>query len=180
MDRQHATLTTLWTFHFLAAWWLSIRHFPCIHPWTFTSPTIGALASGQNPDFIPHQNGMIRHLLLRLQPFSCPHIQLFALHLSNLYSEAVAILQILDCCCLCRLLTARCSHFFPHRKDIWKYSAQIWSIDEHTTKFIRFQTKEPNRTVLPLQRFNYAIDLQNANWAVSSAVIDSFLKWADI
>ena len=69
------------------------RHqtFPCIHSRTFTGPTTGTLASGQNPDFIRHRNPTISHPLLHLQLLSCPYGQLFSSRLFSLHSDAVVI-----------------------------------------------------------------------------------------
>ena len=69
------------------------RHqtFPCIHSRTFTGPTTGTLASGQNPDFIRHRNAMISHPLLHLELLSCPHGQLFSSRLFSLHTDAVVI-----------------------------------------------------------------------------------------
>ena len=66
--------------------------FPWIHSRTFTGPTTGKLASGQNPDFIRHRNAMIAHPLLHLQLLSCPYSQLFSSRLFSPHSDAVAIL----------------------------------------------------------------------------------------
>ena len=63
--------------------------FPCIHSRTFTVPTTGTLASGQNPDFILHRNPTISHLLLHLQLLSCPYGQLFSLRPFSLHTDAV-------------------------------------------------------------------------------------------
>ena len=94
--------------------------FPCIHSRTFTGPTTGTLASGQNPDFIRHRNATISHPLLHLQLLSCPYGQLFSRVCSASILIQLCFLQILNCRCHCRLLTARCSHFFPHWKNIPK------------------------------------------------------------
>ena len=69
------------------------RHqtFSCIHSRTFTGPTTGTLASGQNPDFIHHRNAMISHPLLHLQLLSCPYGQLFSLRLFSLHTDAVVV-----------------------------------------------------------------------------------------
>ena len=67
------------------------QNFPRIHSRTFTGPTTGTLASGQNPDFIRHRNAMISHPLLHLQFNSCPYGQLFSSRLFSLHSDAVVI-----------------------------------------------------------------------------------------
>ena len=94
--------------------------FPCIHSRTFTGPTAGTLASGQNPDFIRHRNAMISHPLLHLQLLSCPYGQLFSCVCSASILMQLCFLQILNCRCHCRLWTAQRSHFFPHWKNIPK------------------------------------------------------------
>ena len=65
--------------------------FPCIRSRTFTGPTTGTLASGQNPDFIRHRNAMISHPLLHLELLSCPRGQLFSSRLFSLHTDAVVI-----------------------------------------------------------------------------------------
>ena len=65
------------------------QNFPLIHSRTFTGPTTGTLARGQNSDFIYHRNAMISHPLMHLQLLSCPYGQLFSSCLFSLHSEAV-------------------------------------------------------------------------------------------
>ena len=92
---------------------------------------------------------MISHPLFHLQLLSCPYGQLFSSRLFSPHCDAVAILTDAQLLLSCRLLTACCSHFFPHWKNIPKIFRQIWSTDQHTAQILRFQIRGPNRMVLP-------------------------------
>ena len=120
MDRQHANPTTLWTFYFLLR---DDSASDIFHASTHELSPVQQLVhspAAKNSDFIHHRNAMISHPLLHLQLFSCSYGQLFPCVCSGSILMQLQFVQMLNCCCLCCLLTAHCSHFFPHWKDIPK------------------------------------------------------------
>ena len=132
---------TLWIFYSLCTWWLSIKHFPCVHLWTFIDPTTATLAFGQNLDFIHHKNAMIWHLLLHLQPFGCPHGQPFASHLSILYSDAVTMLIYIQLLLSWLLVDSSLPAFLPtsevYSENIAPKSGSLTSIWQNSFAFKR-------------------------------------------
>ena len=84
-------------------------------------------------------------------------------------------LQMLNCCCHCRLLTAHCPYSSRIGRIFRKYSAQIWSTDQHTADFIRFKMKGPNRMVLPhsdsIMSPIYRVQVEQLLWRLLTAAL---------
>ena len=98
------------------------QNFPRIHSRTFTGPTTGTLASGQNPDFIRHRNAMISHSSSHLQFPSCPYGQLLSSRLFSLHSDAVVIFTDADLSPSLSLVDSSSLAFFPALEE---YSENI-------------------------------------------------------
>ena len=99
-----------------------------------------------------------------------------SLRLSSLYSDAVAVFTDTQLLLSLSLVDSSWLAFLPtlegYSENIPLKSSSLTSV---TAKFVRFQMKGPNKTVLSSQRFNYGTDLQSGNWAASLVATDSCL-----
>ena len=142
-------LTTLWTFYFLAAWWLSIRLF---HASTHAPPPV------QQPAHSPAAK--IQISFVTEMPWFCIYYCICSSSAALTVSCFLASVQppywcscvfyrywtvavIVACWQLVARISSRIGRIFR------KYSAQIWSTDQRTAEIIWLKLKRPDRMVLP-------------------------------
>ena len=177
MDRQHATLTTLWIFYFL------LRDDSASD--IFHAST-NELSSVQQPVHSPAAKAQISIVTempwFRIHYCICSSSAALMVSCFPRVCSASTLmqswfLQMLNCRCHCRLLTAHCSHFSPHWKNIPKIfhpNLVHWPahIGNHLIKIKKTQQNDASS-----QWFNYVTDLQSVSWVASLAVIDSCLAF---